>query len=111
MSVLSDLVLFVHSFISVFVMFVPFFADIQLVSLNLLFLLFTALHWILNNNICALTVLEKLIRRKYQDEETFFGSVFGKVYSLGNDSKIYWYVLIFLVFFSIQKIFTYIKNG
>lgn len=92
-------------------MFVPFFADIQLVTLNLLFLLLIGAHWILNNNICALTILEKLIRRKYQDEETFFGSIFGKVYSIGNESNIYWYVLIFLVLFSIQKIFIYIKNG
>jgi hypothetical protein len=67
-------------------------------------------HWIVNNNICALTVIEKILTQRYEDEETFFGRVFGKVYSIGNDSYVYWVVLIVLIAISLKKIFPYI-NG
>lgn len=110
MNVFADLVTLLHSLISSFVILVPLFGDIYLIGLNFLFMLLIGFHWIVNNNICALTVIEKILRQKVDDGDTFFGSVFGKVYSIGNDSYIYWIVLTVLLIISMKKIFSYI-NG
>lgn len=110
MSIVPELITFVHSFISSFVLLVPFFGDVYLTGFNLLFMILIGFHWLVNNNICALTVIEKILTQRYDDEETFFGRVFGKVYSIGNDSYVYWVVLIVLIAISLKKIFPYI-NG
>lgn len=110
MKILPEVVLFIHTFLSTSVMMIPFFGDIQMLLFNTFFMCVIGLHWLLNNNICVLTVIEKLLRQKYDDEETFFGSIFGKLYSIGNDSEIYWYVLVMLLSVSLIKIFLYI-NG
>jgi hypothetical protein len=110
MNIFADVISFVHSLISAFVIIVPFLGDIYLVGFNFFFMLLIGFHWIVNNNICALTVIEKIIRQKFDDSETFFGSVFGKVYSIGNDSYVYWAVLIVLILLSMKKIFLHI-NG
>ena len=102
---IADLILYTHSLISSSVLLIPFFADTELILLNIFFMMLIAVHWILNNNICALTVIEKILRNTRDDEETFFGRVFGKIYSLGNDSHMYWIVLGCLFLISLIKIF------
>lgn len=104
MNVLADIVSFIHGWILSFVVIVPFIGEYYLVFLNLLFMLGIMLHWYLNNNICCLTLMEKIIRGKSDDEETFFGQIFGKVYSIGKDSYVYWIGIILLVLISIKKI-------
>lgn len=105
----ADLVSFIHGWIFSFVLLVPFIGEIYLVLVNFMFMLGIMFHWYLNSNVCALTLLEKLIRGVANDGETFFGQIFGKVYSVANDSPIYWYGISILVIVSLIKIFSYDK--
>ena len=108
-NILADIISFIHAWILSFVILVPFIGEIYFVLVNLMFMFGIMFHWYLNSNICALTLLEKALRGVAEDGETFFGQIFGKVYSIGNDSPIYWYGIILLVIVSLIKIFTYDK--
>ena len=110
-NLLANIISFIHGWILSFIIITPFIGEIQLVFLNTLFMFLVMLHWYMNNNICALTLIEKILRGKRYDNETFFGQIFGKVYSIGNDSKIYWIGIILLVIISLIKIFSYDKWG
>lgn len=104
---LADLIFFIHILIFLFVVCVPFVGSDILVLMNLVFMIGILVHWICNNNICVLTVIEKAIRGIPNDTETFFGRIFGGVYGFGKDSKITWWVLCFLILLSIYKV---VKN-
>lgn len=101
---LADLIFFLHIFIFLFVVSVPFVGSDILVLLNLVFMIGILVHWICNNNICILTVIEKALRGTPDDTQTFFGKLFGGVYSFGRDSKISWWILSFLILLSLYKV-------
>ena len=86
---------------------IPFTNNHVLVLMNLLFMMLILLHWIVNNNVCALTMAEKMIRVTQDDDETFFGNIFGKFYTFGKDERISWIVIILLIIFSTIKV---VKN-
>lgn len=109
MNVIADLVSFIHWWMLCFVCLVPFIGDMYFIVVNLVFMFGIMFHWFLNSNVCALTILEKTLRGVADDGQTFFGKIFGKVYSVANDSPIYWYGIVFLVIVSLIKIFTYDK--
>lgn len=106
---LADLISFIHGWILSFVLLVPFIGEMYLVLVNFMFMLGIMAHWYLNSNVCALTLMEKFVRGVSSDGETFFGQIFGKVYSVANDAPIYWYGIVFLVIISLIKIFSYDK--
>lgn len=101
---LGEIVSFIHGWIFSFVTIVPFIGEFDLVFLNLVFMFGIMIHWYLNNNICALTLLEKIIRGTQDDDQTFFGQIFGKVYSIGKDSHLYWIGISILVTVSIVRL-------
>lgn len=105
---LADFLLFLHIIIFLFVTVTPFTNYDILILLNTVFMLGIFFHWIVNNNICVLTVIEKKLRGKEQDDQTFFGKLFGHVYTFGKNEKISWVILIGLILFSILKL---IKNN
>lgn len=109
MNIGAELISFIHAWILSFVCIVPFIGEVLFVVLNLVFMFGIMVHWYFNSNVCALTLLEKTLRGVSEDSQTFFGQIFGKVYSVSNDSPIYWYGIIFLVIVSLIKIFTYDK--
>jgi hypothetical protein len=106
---LADVISFIHAWILSFVCIVPFIGEMMFVLLNLVFMFGIMVHWYFNSNVCALTLLEKAIRGVADDGQTFFGQIFGKVYTVSNDSPLYWYGIIFLVIVSMIKIFSYDK--
>lgn len=109
MNIFADIISFIHAWVLSFVCLVPFIGDMYFVLMNLVFMFGIMVHWYFNSNVCALTILEKIIRGVSDDTQTFFGQIFGKIYSVSNDSPIYWYGIILLVFVSLIKIFTYDK--
>lgn len=104
MNIVADIIFILHILIFLFVLFVPFIGSDYLVLLNLVFMIGILIHWICNNNICVLTVIEKSIRGTPHDTQTFFGKLFGGVYTIGKDSKISWWVLSFLILLSLYKV-------
>lgn len=103
-NIVANILFILHIFIFLFVVVTPFTNYDILILLNMVFMMGIFLHWIVNNNICALTVLEKKLRGKENDEETFFGKLFGHVYTFGKDEKISWVILIGLILFSLLKV-------
>jgi hypothetical protein len=70
----------IHIFIVNFIVFSPIFGGEYLLSIHLLVVPFIMLHWLTNQTVCALTVMEKMLRGKDLDEETFFGQVVSPIY-------------------------------
>lgn len=104
---MADLILFIHILMFLTIVTIPFTNNHVLVLMNLLFMMLILLHWIVNNNVCALTIAEKMIRGTQDDDETFFGNIFGKFYTFGKDERISWIVIILLIIFSTIKV---VKN-
>lgn len=101
---MADFIFVLHVLIFIFVVSVPFIGSDMLVLLNLVFMVGILVHWICNNNICILTVIEKAVRGTPDDTQTFFGKLFGGVYSFGKDSRISWWILSFLILLSLYKV-------
>ena len=101
---IANIVNIVHKFIILFVIGVPLVGNIPIMLINFVFMLGIMVHWYFNSNVCALTVLEKFIRGTPYDNETFFGQLFGKVYSIQNDSNIYWIGMYILIAITITRI-------
>lgn len=97
---MADLIFFIHILMFLSVVIIPFTNNKILVLINLLFMMLILLHWIVNNNVCALTIAEKMIRGTQDDDQTFFGNIFGKFYTFGKEERISWFVIIFLIIFS-----------
>lgn len=100
----ADFIFLLHVLTFIFVVSVPFIGSDTLVLLNLVFMFGILVHWICNNNICILTVVEKAIRGTPDDAQTFFGKLFGGVYTFGKDSRISWWILGFLILLSLYKV-------
>ena len=68
MSLINDSILLLinvlHLIVILFVVGAPFSNSNYLLILHIIVVPFIILHWILNNNTCCLTVVEKLIRNK-----------------------------------------------
>lgn len=96
-NLLADIVNIIHKIVVLFVIGVPFFGNIPVLLINLVFMFGIMFHWALNSNVCALTVLEKTLRGTSYDGETFFGQLFGKIYTINNNSSIYWIGILILV--------------
>ena len=79
---LANLIFVAHLVFFVFMLYCPF--SKQKVF-NLFFLItapFILLHWVTNNDVCALTEVEKILRGgKCESKDTFFGSLVAPVYN------------------------------
>jgi hypothetical protein len=97
MEALADFIFGLHVLLFLFVIGAPFFASPDWILIDLMLMVSVYFHWILRDNTCALTVLEKVIRGTPDDKETFFGRLFGEAYTFGRDSKISWAVIMVLI--------------
>jgi len=97
MEALADFIFGLHVLLFLFVVGAPFFASPDWILIDLMLMVSVYFHWILRDNTCALTVLEKFIRGTPDDKETFFGRLFGEAYTFGRDSKISWAVIMVLI--------------
>jgi hypothetical protein len=116
--------------IRVFILIAPFTNNQYFLSMHALFIPFVMIHWATNQNICALTEIEKFFTEK-EGDDTFFGQLFTPIYSnesfIGNilkpiyeikskdDEKFFvWTGLLLLWLITIYKLqindFSYIKN-
>jgi hypothetical protein len=97
--IIAEIIRVIHWSLVVFILGTPFFGTESLATLHLLIVPFIMLHWITNQTVCALTELEKWIRGKENDGETFFGQVVGPVYSFktkGEENLFVWTLLVTL---------------
>lgn len=93
----ADFIFGLHVLIFMAVVAIPFIGNQKWILIDLMFMWSVYLHWLLNDNTCALTVAEKMIRGTPDDESTFFGRLFGKAYDFGKDNKMSWFFIVLLM--------------
>ena len=84
---LAEIIRIIHGSLIIFLLGTPFFGDASMLSLHLLIVPFIMVHWLTNQTVCALTEMEKFLRGKQKDDETFFGQVVGPVYKFKTQKE------------------------
>ena len=80
----ANVIWILHIILMIVVVYSPFSKNERMLKLNMLLIPFLILHWITNNDTCALTELEKYIRNTKNTYDTFFGMLVGPVFKLNN---------------------------
>ena len=115
--ILLDIIWILHIFIVMFVIVTPFYGDNYLLLLHSICVPFLVLHWVMNENTCALTVIEHKIREqifgKNSDviyENNFMARLIEPVYDFRKNNKHLTYILYFSATFlwliSVYRLYT-----
>ena len=121
---LDNLLLFfiniIHIAVILFVVLTPFTNNVLLLLLYLIVIPFIMLHWLVNNDTCAITIMEKVIRSQMKggahvnDQECISYKIIGPVYNFMNDYVDYstwvWSVTLILWCITLYKLFIYYKS-
>ena len=118
-SILLLLIQVLHTLFILFVILAPISNNNYILFLHSIMVPFLWLHWCTNSNVCALTVVEKLVRKKLyndeDDEECFTCKLIEPVYDVHKNYEAYCifiYVFAFLLWtVSVYKLTRKYKNG
>lgn len=124
MSFINDslliLINIIHLIVIIFVLAAPFSNSNYLILLHIIIVPFIMLHWLLNNNTCCLTVVEKFIRQKtigteVKQEDCFTYQLIAPIYDFSKNHEsfsIFIYILTTCVWLiSVYNISHKICNG
>ena len=81
----------IHYLFLAFMIFVPFFGGELLLSYHFITVPFLILHWLTNNDVCALTLIESKLTGKTEDQ-TFIGNIIKPIYNMHLESKHYYWI-------------------
>jgi len=117
--ILSKTIMLIHILYILFVFLAPFVDSNYLLLLHVTMLPFMMLHWICNNNVCFLTMVEKKIRKiiygKLDEKDCITCRIFNPIYDFNKNNKLYsktiYTVVILLWVISLSKIFSKYKSG
>jgi len=84
MNPLSLIINLIHLFFVLMMIILPFSKDFIILRFHQIILLFLSFHWLINNDKCVLTEIEKIISGKKKNNETFIGKIVGPVYKITN---------------------------
>lgn len=95
---LATLVRIVHVLIVVAALVGPFVNDDALLTTYVFVIPFMWLHWLMNDDTCALTALERKLRGLESDSDSFIYSIVSPVYKIQNETvqSIAWGVSVLL---------------
>jgi hypothetical protein len=120
-NILLFLINVIHILVILFVVITPFTNSLFLLSLHSFIVPFIMLHWLLNNDTCAITIAEKFVRTKMNggqvvnDNDCLSYKVIGPVYNFMNDnvdySKWTWTMTFTLWLITIIKLYYKYENG
>lgn len=114
------IIILCHILIVLFVILSPFTNSNYILFMHSIIIPFIMLHWYFNNDMCALTLLEKKIREKMNGKENasddcFTCKIIDPVYNFKNNNegktKFIYSGMIILWFISLFKIFKKYKTG
>jgi hypothetical protein len=83
---ISNIIYIIHCLVVLTIVIVPFTHYTVLLELYSLFVPFIVLHWILNNDMCVLTLLESYLSGK-PINETFIGRIVRPIFSFNKLGK------------------------
>lgn len=116
---LLKLVICLHTMFIIFVIITPFINSNYFLLLHAVFLPFLMGHWVLNDNTCVLTVVEKNLRKKlnkdFDENECFTCRLIEPIYDFKKNYQkfsIFIYIVTVLLWFvSSGKLFCKYRNG
>lgn len=112
------IILICHLIIVLFVVLTPFFNSNYLLFMHSIIVPFIMFHWVTNNDMCALTLMEKEIRKRLNKDsngdDCFTCKIIEPVYNFKNNNnskeKFIYGSTIFLWIVSISKLYIKYKN-
>src|SRR4029079_19804711 len=69
--ILLKFITLIHILFVLFIVLAPFSNSNYILILHFIFVPFMILHWILNDNTCVLTIIERNLRKKMYGEEQY----------------------------------------
>lgn len=115
MSFINDSILLLinvlHIIVIIFVLCAPFSGSNYLLFMHTIIVPFIMLHWVLNNNTCSLTVMEKFVRTQTygvqpEDEECFSYKFIAPIYDFNKNNEAFSYFT-YVATFSLWSISVY----
>jgi len=79
----ANLIRCIHFAVVLYMVFAPFSENIEVVETYVMIVPFIVFHWIVNNNMCALSMLEAYLTGKPMCE-TFIGRIVEPIYSISS---------------------------
>jgi hypothetical protein len=120
-NLLLFLINLIHVLVILFVVITPFTNSLFLLFLHSFIVPFIMLHWLLNNDTCAITIAEKFIRiqmnggNSVDDNECLSYKVIGPIYNFMNQnvdySKWTWVMTTTLWLITMTKLYNKYQNG
>lgn len=119
--ILLKLIILIHILFILFIILAPFTNSTYLLFLHAIICPFIMIHWLLNDNTCALTLLERYVRQQInngvpvKDEECFTCRIIDPVYKFTNNfadhSTVAYFVVTVLWLISLFKLYSKYMNG
>jgi hypothetical protein len=115
MNIINDALLIfiniIHLIVIIFVLAAPFSNSNYLLLLHIIVVPFIVLHWVLNNNTCCLTVMERYIREstmgtKINKEDCFTYQIVAPIYDFSKEHETF-ATLIYILTISVWLISVY----
>ena len=105
--ILANLIYVFHTLVILFILIVPFTNIVPLLVIHFVFAICLLVHWGLNENICALSVMESYLRG-VERKSTFTHSFIAPIYDISDTEwgDLCTIVTIVLMFLSLYKIIT-----
>ena len=81
-----NIIFIVHTLIFVTSLVVPFTRNVKWLKMYSVIMPFIFFHWAINDDTCALTILESHVTGKEQ-KDTFFGRLMRPIYNIDNETS------------------------
>lgn len=94
-----------HYLFMAFMVLTPFVGNELMLSYHFITVPFLLLHWIMNNDTCALTLMESKLLG-LPEAQTFTGSVIKPIYNMHMESKHYYWIAIALFAVTTYRLWT-----
>ena len=110
---------FIHLLLIIFICYTPFTQSNYLLLIHIIIIPFIILHWLLNDDTCILTEIEKNILKKkngkVDEKYCFTCQLISPVYNVHNNYKTFkcliYFITIFLWCKSVEKLYRKYKSG
>lgn len=106
--ILANIVRAFHFIVVVFITLVPFTWNPGFLLLNSVFIPGILFHWIVNSDICALTIIEQKLRGLQTMQDGFIYQFIGPIFTMNRSSfsKVLYVLLIVLWAITIYKLWS-----
>jgi len=92
-SILNIIILIIHVFCTAFIVLIPFIGNNYFLLLHFIIVPFIVLHWYIDDNTCALTLIEYNIRKycykNVDKKDCIMGKIVEPVYDFKKDHQEY----------------------